>query len=437
MSETDQTDETPDTLVVELKPPTITPEERAKSRLILEKARIIFSVRAPYWFNTLTKLIPHEIIGFGTFGVTSRGQLLYDPLAVIKYGGDGKENVIAGILAHEVLHVILEYFARMGNKNPRRWNVSQDLFINGMLREVGWELPDCGVFPEQFKHKDTGEPLPPGLTADEYYRVLPEYVGGGQSGPCSGECGSGAGNPFSEEPKQGELGPDGERTEDEMKSVVEQAARATAEAAKTGCGTIPSHMRMWAEQALLPPKVKWTDKLSQSGREVLRKAGRGRRTYSRLHRRQACMGRGPRTPLLPSRNSTQCNIWFAIDTSGSMGIETEIRRAVSELKSILQNRAGKVHILACDAEVQGKPKRVQTIDEVLPMLTGGGGTDFRPIFDEALALSPRDRPDLIVVATDGGGPAPEVDPGIPTVWLLIGEYAHEPTNWGEIIKVEN
>lgn len=415
---------------------------------IMQKARIIFRVRSPYWWGTFCKLIPVERRGLGTFGVSKRGHFLYDPAAVLEWGGNGKENVIAGVIAHEVMHIILQCWLRVGNRNPKRWNIAQDLYINGTLRDVEWELPECGVFPEDFTHKDTGKPLEVGLTSEQYYDLLPEYKcekgggaekGNGKSGPCNGECGSGAGNPFDGEPEPGELGEDGDRTPEEMRQIVEQCARDTAAAAGgKHAGTIPGDISRWAEQSLAPAKIHWHDKLSYSGRHVISKAGRGRNTYSRPHRRQACMGRGPRTPILPSRNSTQCDIWFAIDTSGSMGIETELRRAVSELKGILRNKSGSVSILACDVDVQGKPKRIKTIDEAIPMLTGGGGTDFRPIFEAALALPPKERPDLIVVATDGCGPAPEVDPGIPTIWMITAnaEYAQSPAPWGEFIQVD-
>lgn len=429
-------------------PEKLSPADLAKATAILQKGRMVFRVRSPYWWGTLCKLIPCPSPGLGTFGITNRGQFMYDPAAVLKWGDNKNEDVIAGVIAHEVMHVILQFWARVGNRDLRRFNIAQDLYINGLLREVGWKLPDCGVFPEQFNHKDTGQPLPPGLTADQYYEILPEHINGGggsaategngQTGPCSGRCGSGAGNPFDNEPAAGELGADGERSPEEMRAIVEQAARDTANSKHKDAGTIPGDISKWAEQSLAPPIIYWYDKLSYSGRRVIAKAGRGRNTYARPHRRQACMGRGARVPILPSRNSTQCDIWFAIDTSGSMGIGTELRRAVSELKGILQNRAGAVHILACDAAVQGKPKRIRTVAEALPMLTGDGGTNFCPIFEEALGMPPKKRPDLIVVATDGYGPAPQSDPGIPTIWLIIGDdpdNARSPATWGELIAV--
>ena len=429
----------------------IDPETLLKARNALALARASFRGRAPYWYSALTKLILHWVPGFGTFGVTARGQLLIDPVTLVKWSEQWGTETIAGVLAHEVLHVLLQHTLRVGDRNPRRWNIAADLYINGMLSDVGWKLPEVGVFPKQFKDRN-GRTFPHGLTADEYYELLDgatnqaggdaSQEGNGQSGPCSGSCGTGAGGERLEgEPEPGDVDEDGEpigsRSAEELRGVVDQAARETAEAAAKGVGSIPGDLRRWAEQALLPPKVEWFDKLRAAGSHVLNKAGRGRRTYSRPNRRQACMGAHPRTPVLASKLSSECDVWFAIDTSGSMGLHTELLRAASELDGILSRRAGRISVLACDAAVQGKPMHVKSIREVLPMLTGGGGTDFRPIFEELESTPVKQRPKLIVIATDGCGPAPVSPPaGVGVIWLLLGSYRQRPCSWGEFIEVD-
>ena len=52
-------------------------------------------------------------------------------------------------------------------------------------------------------------------------------------------------------------------------------------------------------------------------------------------------------------------------------------------------------------------------------VSGGGGTDFRPLFDwvEGLPASP----DLLVYVTDAEGRFPEREPNYPVVWLVKGK----------------
>jgi predicted metal-dependent peptidase len=124
-------------------------------------------------------------------------------------------------------------------------------------------------------------------------------------------------------------------------------------------------------------------------------------------------------------------VWFAIDTSGSMS-PTDLRKAVTELEGMLSSQLGTVSVLACDAAVQGRPTKVESWRDVVPMLTGGGGTNFRPIFDEYQAA--KIKPKLIVIATDGDGPAPAQAPkGVGVVWLLTSAYCRAPVSWGEQI----
>jgi hypothetical protein len=57
--------------------------------------------------------------------------------------------------------------------------------------------------------------------------------------------------------------------------------------------------------------------------------------------------------------------------------------------------------------------------------SSGGGTDFRPIFEKVEALR-EDRPDMLIVFTDGMGTYPESAPSIPLFWLSPLEEPIQP-----------
>lgn len=419
-----------------------------KAMKVIEIARAIFTAKAPYWSDSAYEVVWLPVHGLGTFGVTERGQLIYDPVTTVEWSGKWGEECIAGVVAHEVMHVILLHMLRRGDRDPKVWNIAADIFINQMLREAGWKLPPCGVFPEDFKTKD-GKRFPTNLTADEYYDLLMDGAtnnqgqpvaqqGSGKEGPCSGSCGTGAGGEkLDGEPAAGAEGGDAERSTSDLRSTADRAARATADAAARGVGDIPGAMKRWATAHLKPPEVHWSQHLRIAGRNVIARAGQGKRTYRRPNRRQACLGMHPRTPVLPVNERTVATVWFAIDTSGSMS-DGEILRCASELVAIAKMRRGRVFALACDTKVQAEP--VELKGNYLPTLEriikGGGGTNFVPIFEEVERANMRDKPDLVVIGTDSGGPAPRLAPKVPTIWLSTVGRRPSGCEWGQLIHLK-
>jgi predicted metal-dependent peptidase len=52
-------------------------------------------------------------------------------------------------------------------------------------------------------------------------------------------------------------------------------------------------------------------------------------------------------------------------------------------------------------------------------ISGGGGTDFRPVFD--WLEQERISPDLLVYFTDAEGRFPQCEPPYPVIWLVKGK----------------
>ena len=329
--------------------------------------------------------------------------------------------------------------------------------------ECGFTLPSCGVFPRTdaygrgdapfavptpWQNNDgTTMTVPAGLTADEYYDILPVPPGssspqradGGGGGPADGNCGSGAGGePLDMEPDPDALDEHGSPIGDRSQGEIAQAASAVARKAQDYArqqGKMSAALKRWADAATRPPTVPWQRKLRKAGRCVTDRLGRGRKSYRRPHRRAICMGAHPRNPLMAVHEHTTCRVWFVLDTSASMSTQDHID-TVSELLGVV--RHGEVYILSCDSEVQGEPTKLprsptaaaRLLDE---LIKGGGGTDFRPAFAAAEACDTRTRPDLIVFATDGYGPAPE-RVTIPTIWLITPNGT-VPATYGEVVRI--
>jgi predicted metal-dependent peptidase len=136
--------------------------------------------------------------------------------------------------------------------------------------------------------------------------------------------------------------------------------------------------------------------------------------------------------VLPSLRRPVPTVAIVIDTSGSMGDE-ELTAALAEVAGVLRGvgiRGNRVTVLSCDAAVH-LAQRISQAEQI--ELHGGGGTDMRVGIEAALALP--QRPDVIVVLTDGGTPWPDHPPAVRVVAGLIGAHAAMPPAWIESVLI--
>lgn len=71
------------------------------------------------------------------------------------------DNMLHFVLAHEVMHMLLGHFERVGARNPMMWNVAGDILINHML--VG-HFEDKGIYLDLEKY----------CTADKFHIDVPD-----------------------------------------------------------------------------------------------------------------------------------------------------------------------------------------------------------------------------------------------------------------------
>ena len=402
----------------------------------LAAARLLACRRAPYLSSGLLAMVPYPAPGLGTCGITARGVVLYDPATVQVW----TVAELAGVLVHELAHWMRDHAGRRGDRDPGAWNIACDLSINAELIAGGWDLPAGGLQPPAGS--------PPQLP-EEWYSKPPQRAGGqgkpgpgqpgqGQPGagpqaPCSGRCGSGAGG--EELPGEAEADAAAGRSPAETGLTRRQVAEAIQQHAAThGQGSVPGGWGAWAGEALAPPRIPWAQQLRRHVRRaVAERIGGSDFTWRRASRRQAGIGYGPGRPVLPALRQPLPQVAVVVDTSGSMGT-AEITRAVSEIAGVLQAAGAPVTLYSCDAAVHDTIQ-VRSVGELRrATLHGGGGTDFAPAIEAALAARPR--PEVLVYLTDGYGSCPAQPPsGCAVIWCLIG--AGRPAMpWGVVVEVE-
>jgi predicted metal-dependent peptidase len=445
--------------------------------------------KMPYFSAALHALTPCYVPkgSLGSFGVTKTGILLVDEEALEKW------NVpqIAGVLVHEALHIIRDHHSRGARLKCAEdlWNTATDCEIDDDLKAAHIKLPETACYPDSYK-------LPTGQTAEFYYDELlrkakqcpscssQEGQGQGQdpvqkSGQGQGQtqgqtkgkgqkknnskkssgqpkcprcespdkptatggwCGSGGGHPVPGEPiDEADDQTKGGRSEAELNALRKRVAEEIQQATSKQPGTVPAGLARWATDYAKPAKINWRAKLARLTRNAMGyRPGAVDFRYHRPSRRQAAFGYGLGHPILPAlvRPVPKCAI--AVDTSGSMS-GADLAVAVRESLGILQAVGAQVTFLSCDTKVSAV-REVHTAKAMMATLQGGGGTSFLPIFDAISKVRPR--PEILIVATDGWGPAPKLPlHGVHTIWLLIGKNSCQPMfpaqPWGAMVQVDD
>jgi predicted metal-dependent peptidase len=338
--------------------------------------------------------------------------------------------------AHEILHNVLNHCGIAfecqkrgkvgytdGTSLPYDDNVAQramDYFINAVLvdSKIG-DLPPDGLYDTKIVTSNDS-------WLDAYratYKKKPDGKQGkpGKQGTSGSNQGQGGGN----QPGQGEPQPTGnfdehlepgtasgkdgqtavnERNDDQWKAALQAGLTIARQQ-----GTLPAALeRLIAE--VLEPKVSWRDHIEAF---FARRIGNGRYDWRTPDRRLIV-----RDIIAPGKAGFGAEaVVVAIDTSGSIG-QADLDMGFAELAGILDDvRPRRLVVIWCDA-------RVDRVDELdcgsdLNDLRknpgkGGGGTDFRPVFEEIEDMGIE--PDALVYFTDSYGTFPSEAPTYPVLW---------------------
>ena len=353
------------------------------------------------------------------------------------------------VLAHEVWHCALLHFLRRGDRNQELFNIAADLEIHFLLTDEGLKAPF--VLPHDPRWK--------GLSAEEIYERLKkgkpqsnrygrrggtgegresEHIKGATSfdrhlerageaeranegaaeGGNEGRAGQAVANEGAAEGGN-EWRADGAnkgRDSDyspEIAPGVEERCRERLTSAVQQCermkGTLPAGLKAVVE-AVLKPEIGWRELLAQ----FVTSCYGGSRRWLPPARRHVHEGL-----YLQSMRAERLRAIVAIDTSGST--QGDLPKFFSELTALLNTFGSyELTVIQCDADIGC----VETFDDATPLdpnrpweTTGGGGTDFRPVF-HYIDEHPELEPNLLIYFTNGYGDYPERAPAYPVMWLL-------------------
>ena len=421
--------------------------EHIKYQKILEEDRMELLMRYPFYGRVVCKC---ELRVSSQMTPVSGNDCKRIFLSENKYFTLEMESRIQ-ILSHEVLHIALRHAFRCGNRDQKRFSFASDAEIYFLLKDQ-FNLPDEPAYdevwkdltaeeiyeilpsvlpekPQQHFYPDPGIDLPSNNQEDKnQYGVLPATEESNRNGDglvndsSNGESDSGNLKSFDDSSQP--VIPEFEKDSELFSRQVSAEILVEMEKA-SGCGNHPGNVLRLLKQ-INTPSLDWRVLL----RQFLRECRGGSYKWLPPNRRFVSKGL-----YLPGRSQHIFRGIIALDTSGSTALE--LPDFIGEVQKLMHSFGRfELTILECDTEIGN----VTELSSATPLydwkkhwFSGGGGTDFSPVFQ--YIKEKRIYPNVLLFFTDGYGRCPEKAPGYPVLWLLtMGGEA--PVQWGFKIKMK-
>ena len=309
-------------------------------------------------------------------------------------------------LSNGAMHTVLAHQNRKNSRYGWLWQLATDYAINAMLVENGLDIPFGVNYEARFD----------GLYAEEIYEILKDEIKNEEfSEDESDETG------FNENSKRQNNCQNNQKSHDkkendapkmEVENVVNEELLAQINEKllqdEMSRGDLPCGMERFFE---LSPTCKrdWREELSSAIDRFYRD------DYRVLPPSKKLLYLGT---YLPSLTSNRFKLTIVIDSSGSVD-EVLLGSFMSEIESIMLSIPSfEINLLVADAKVQSHEIFYEE-DRLGYSIKGGGGTDFRPVF-EYVELNLYDTA-LLLYFTDLDGFFPKEEPLFEVVWVSTKE----------------
>jgi predicted metal-dependent peptidase len=364
---------------------------KARERMGNSRARLL--LQQPFYgvLLSMVDFIPESSIPtMATDGV----KVYYNPIYVMD---ELTDDETFGVILHEISHCIYLHCTqkRRLNRAHHRWNCSCDYAINLEIKDMGYSLPQ-GVLLDN-KYRD--------MNAEQIYDKLPE------------DCENLSTLDF-------HIDNSDEAAWDDMEDKIITAWEMTKN--HKGKGDAPAGMKRWIDK-LRKSRVRWERVFHRYVGQALAKDDY---SFTRVNKR--FLGQGIYLPDM--RSYIIGSVVIAIDTSGSIGRNC-LEQFAAEIAKI-GHLVDEITAMTCDAQVHEvvKIKRFENFIKKLQM-KGGGGTDFRPVFNKVKDL--KMNPELLIYLTDAYGSFPEKKPQYPVLWCVTSEDGMNYIPWGQKVLLPN
>lgn len=363
----------------------------------ITKARIGMQIHHPFFGYLAASLEPVERPDMKppTMG-TDGTHLFYHP----DFVNNTPLAELAGVIAHEIVHIICNHIPRCQTREPQRWNIAADFVDNDLVFKDGFRLPQGCLHDDAFVNREV----------EAVYNELPIQWVQASVTLDSHEEWEGWGEGQGEGQGEGK----GEGTSDLSQQWRERVAQAATQARMRG--KVPAHIETLVGD-ILQPRLDWKTILSDMVTSCAKS------DFCLMPPNKKHLYRGF---YLPGMTGTEIRIAVAIDSSGSITNE-EIQEFLSEVQGICESYDDyTIWLYVCDARIHQRLE-LHLGDPLPKTVLGRGGTDFREPFLEAA-----EKPiTSLVYFTDLYGTFPEKEPYYPVIWLATTDA---PVPWGFVIR---
>ena len=332
------------------------------------------------------------------------------------------------VMANGAMHTVLKHNERLGDRTKWLWQTATDYVVNDVLVKNGLHLPEYAYFEEKFDglyveevyemlraemmdnsdhsiEQETEQITDSDETGVENLHMQAEYTPDIHARETQEEQNA--------DDKEEEFNtPESKEEQEEIKERLEQIFQKLKRQ-----GNLPKDLELVVPE-YFSHKVDW--------REFLYGyiATHAKTSYTFTPPNMKLLYRGI---YLPSMSSDLLRVIVAVDTSGSVD-EVLLATFLGEVSSMMQQYPNyEIDLLTADDKVQSH-KTFLPGEPLDYDISGGGGTDFRPVFeyiDQQI-----DYPTLLLYFTDGDGTFPKDVPMYDVLWVMPQEV---DVPFGEVV----
>jgi predicted metal-dependent peptidase len=425
----------------------------APASLRIDRARWWALQNQPF-YGALAMNLPDVLDGSIETAATDGTRILWNPTFVDTLS----DPELRFVLLHETLHCAHQHMWRL--PADQQGNTAGDHEINLLLRALdGVSMPDGGLADPRYTDMSC-EDILRALGAQDPPQGCPigDPQGGGQDDPQQGQedpqggqGGQGGqddtpGKPGGQDDGQGGGGqkcaadpcgtftapadPGGQQdpqqaaqaSQDLRDSWAGKVIAAAQASQALGIGDIPGDIERMLDKMRHQP-VDWRREMA----DFVRDAMSTRNDWTRASRRHAWQ-----SVIYPRRRADEVGrVIFARDTSGSVDDRTCAQYSAL-ITDCMSETGCDALVIDCDARIRAEYE-LTGFDACPLTAVGGGGTDFRPVFDRADELiAAGEHIAGIVYLTDLMGPMPAMS-DVPTLWLATSAAA---APFGRTVRIE-
>lgn len=416
----------------------------------ITKARVQMISKQPFFGVLCMSLRFKEDPNEDTMAVTPSGMVYYNP----DYIKQLTINELQGLLCHEVLHVALKHLEREEGRDHFKSNIAQDLAINPFVLKT-FPLPKGALYMKEFEGMAWEEiydkldikkikcpfdcsncPFKNPILPDKYSRVPKYGIVCRKRGSLDRHITKNEIEQLKQQIKEGKISRSDlrklgypEDILDHKETINWRKVMKDAWQYAKAIGILPAGLERLVED-LVEPQINWLEYLSLLIVNNLPYDY----SYSRPSKKSISIGY-----YLPSVQKMGIKGIVVIDTSGSMSNE-DLRDGLSQIVGIFRDIPNaELTVYSCDTMLYEAQHITSEYEVPTLKLKGGGGTDFRPIFQKIKEEG--DDVDLLIYITDAYGvfPTPDmINPNMTVIWVITrdGDESRVPDYFDLVVKIK-